>query len=96
MSYLKDVSIHERAPPVRIYKRALILIVIISYHIHYLQQNLAPTKCKVPSTKVLALCNSGRLPTVTSVALPLSLGWLFSNTRGVSLSRIAKAMEWRL
>jgi hypothetical protein len=35
MSYLKDVSIHERAPPVRIYKRALILIVFISYHIHY-------------------------------------------------------------
>jgi hypothetical protein len=35
MSYLKDVSIHERAPPVKIYKRALILIVIISYfHIH--------------------------------------------------------------
>jgi len=32
MSYLKDMSIHERAPPVRIYKWVLILIVFISSH----------------------------------------------------------------
>jgi hypothetical protein len=61
-----------------------------------LQQNLEPTKCKVPTTKVLALCNMGRLPTIISIALPLSSSWLFSDTRGVSLRRIAKAMEWRL
>jgi hypothetical protein len=30
------------------------------------------------------LCNSGRLPSVTTVALPFTFGWLFSNTRGVS------------
>jgi hypothetical protein len=53
-------------------------------------------KSKVPSIKGLVLCNSGRLPTVTTVALPLSFGWLFSNSRGASLKgRIAKAIEWR-
>ena len=61
-----------------------------------LQQNLAPTRCKVLSTKVSVLCNSRRLSTVTLVALPLTFGLLFSNTRGVSLSRIAKAMDWGL
>jgi hypothetical protein len=31
---------------------------------------------------------------MTSIALPLSLGWLSSNSRGLSLNKIAKAMEW--
>jgi hypothetical protein len=39
-----------------------------------LQQNLAPTKCKVPSTKLIALCDFGKLPTVTLVTRPLTLG----------------------
>jgi hypothetical protein len=58
-----------------------------------LEQKLTPTKCKVPRTKVLLLCNSGRLPTVTSVALLHTLGWLFSNRRDFPKDKIIKDME---
>ena len=47
-----------------------------------LQQNLAPKKCKVPSTKVIALGKLGRLHTISSTTLPHTLGCFLSNTKG--------------